>query len=1171
MEGGGGHTHARNCGLFVASCIESHEQAEARRRNGESRQVEGEPFDFYITNNMFDETRLYLSGFGRSTKRQRVLAASGQVTWKPANGFVQDADVFRSPTVLRNYTAAHCATVVSDPLDPTSLYPGPNDYRPLAKYRGSLQATDQHSVNVLMEKVTVQRQTDLDDGTSFELTCFCTQHKTGNVVEEVTKFLGLLSPSFCIASCLSQGDLGEEVEAKLPSTLDCMLDVVDPTEREGLSERDKRLVAFSQELMTQCYVNDVQRDQDCEDDASRTRSFHRRSQESQDILSFFPCPWSGRLIHLCPPGCCGELACADRSLALQKACGLVTRVAAPSISTPAANKYTKVDPVVRKIALLTNFFGILRRMVGQKLGRRVENEDGDGFAGVDDDTVIGIPANEKDHYKKLGQVKLRKIFDFLSDPASKYLPLVWLVVCSPIMIIHYFLFKHGTWYNRRDGNQRCNIFDFCGALERNPVCSCLCQIAAMLMDPLGGGAPGLKLLRLRFGNDMRPWPRRLLAALTVALCLAFCILWRKLFHAFDCYPWRLAAGVDVQRSEEARRTTIKEFLDANICCLDLGLGQPLRLHAPFIDDYFDTALEEFLRVLFERVVVTSTQVELQFAKLSLWTNVSGGSRLGLPALGAKAKNTAYKNAVEQWRRALPGDSAATANLSRPEWTKSSTQGSRTSYLHLYVSDLLAEARDSHPPNLGEHWTRAAASFHELPPERQEQYKHDARLSRCVASSSQLPPLARAACPADDVVEGPLGIASRTGFPMRASAVAAHQRKTKFADVWGKWVKAHKSKIEASADYPDSVESVRVCVGKCTQSMFDDGGEQSMTEHVAHLFEYIRLVLLYFPATDSCADPTLLLQFVSDVETLYVLVVHPQHLNQFRFTAEFIMLRPVSDAASVPDAVHVLPMQLAFAPGRVVLGVRWPHINDELQFVSRLLQTASEWTISKMTKSIVALGQWLVTDHTAVSFEDAKAREAVVKAQRASLAAMKKAMGLIGHKAPGRFPRRPNHKRTPETEDALRASKNKKGGGGKQMSSSDSAGSAATDEETSCDEHWTSIMAALRKQAAAKARITGASEGPLADDGTGGPLAHDETSGPLAADSIAAVRAIAGERVLEAHGLSTLAAVTKKGVLVAFEIRCRGHNNDDDGPTTICKKHLPLGNPPPRLKRRHSCA
>ena len=597
------------------------------------------------------------------------------------------------------------------------------------------------------------------------------------------------------------------------------------------------------------------------------------------------------------------------------------------------------------------------------------------------------------------------------------------------MVIHYYLFKHGAWYSRRAGHRRCNIFDFCGDLERNPVCTCLCQIAAMLTDPLGGGAPCLKLVRLRFGNDMREWPRRLLAALTVSLCLAFCILWRKLFHAFDCYPWRLAAGFDMHRSEEARRKTIQDFLDAHICCLDIGLCQVLRLHAPSISDYFGTVLGEFLRVLFERVVVASTQVELQFAKLSLWTNGCGGSRMGLPYLAARAKTTAFKNAVEQWRRALPGSQNATNNRSRPEWTKPINKGAKTTYLHLYVSDLLAQTEGSQHENLGEHWKQASVSFHQLSPETQEKYKNDARLNRSLASSSQ-PPLARAASPADDVVEGPLGIASRTGFPVRASAVAAHQRKKSFADVCGKWTKAHNSKSEASADYPDSVPVVRVCVGgKCTNSMFDDEGEQSMKEAAAHLMEYIRLVLLYFPAKDPCADPTLVLQFLSIVETIYVLVVHPQRLNQFRFTAEFIMLRPVSDAAD-DDAVHVFPMQLAFAPGRVVLGVTWPHISDELQFVSRLLQTGSEWTISKMTNSIVGIAQWVVTDHTVVSFEDAKAREAVVKEQRASLAAMKKALGLIGHKASGRDPRRRGNKRKPETEDALRAqaSKNEKKGG-----------------------------------------------------------------------------------------------------------------------------------------------
>ena len=498
---------------------------------------------------------------------------------------------------------------------------------------------------------------------------------------------------------------------------------------------------------------------------------------------------------------------------------------------------------------------------------------------------------------------------------------------------------------------------------------------------------------------------------------------------------------------------------------------------------------------------------------------------------------------------------------------------------MYSRDLFTETDGSRHTHIGQHWAQAAASFRELPQERQEKYKSDARLSRSVAHSSQLPPLARAANQAAGEVEGPLGIASRKGFPVRASAVAEHQRKTRFADVCGKWKEAHERKIEASADFPDSVRAVRVCNGgKCTQSMFDDESEQSMKEDVAHLFEYIRLVLLYFPAKNVCADPTLLLQFVSDVETLYVLVVHPQHLNQFRFTAEFMMLRPVSDAVSVSDALHVLPIQLALAPGRLVLGVTWPHISDELQFVSRLLQTSREWTISNMTKSIVAMGQWFVTDQTVVRFEDAKAREALVKEQQASLAAMKKALGLIGHKASGRVPRRQGNKRKPKTDDALRAqtSKNKKGG--KKMPSSDSAGSADTDEESSCEQHWNDILRGLYKTGLAKRKLAADDETsgspaddetrepapddetrvPPADNETTGPLGHDETRGPLAADAIVALRTA---RELEAHGLATLSEVWQSRVLVGFGITCRCHNNRDDKPGTICKKQILLGNPP----------
>jgi hypothetical protein len=229
-----------------------------------------------------------------------------------------------------------------------------------------------------------------------------------------------------------------------------------------------------------------------------------------------------------------------------------------------------------------------------------------------------------------------------------------------------------------------------------------------------------------------------------------------------------------------------------------------------------------------------------------------------------------------------------------------------------------------------------------------------------------------------------------------------------------------------------------------------------------------------------------------------------------------------------------------------------------------------------------MGQWLVTEGTVVSFEEAKDRESEVKAQQASLAAMKKAMGLTGHKASGRVPGRRN-KRKPKTEDALlaQASKNKKRGGkDNTLPSSDSTGSVDTDDQTSCDEHWKDIVTALYKKRVAK--DTPATEGPPADDETRGPLAgdevhaetrgpladdeaHAETGGPLADDEAHAETggpsAVAGERVIEVHGLAVLSEVYSHDVLEGFGITCRGHKNCGDKPGIFCKKQLTLGKTP----------
>ena len=154
--------------------------------------MSGCPLDFYITNNMFDETKLRLEGYGRSQrsktwKRVRVLASHAQVTWQAAGSDVTDIDVIRPPKVLRRYTAACQLNVVAGEGDSASLLPLDRALPP-ARYYGHLLSSDMHSVNVLTSK-WVGKEIRALPGNHFHVASYCTQHKTGSVVETITSNL----------------------------------------------------------------------------------------------------------------------------------------------------------------------------------------------------------------------------------------------------------------------------------------------------------------------------------------------------------------------------------------------------------------------------------------------------------------------------------------------------------------------------------------------------------------------------------------------------------------------------------------------------------------------------------------------------------------------------------------------------------------------------------------------------------------------------------------------------------------------------------------------------------------------------------------------------------------------------------------------------------------------
>ena len=96
---------------------------------------------------------------------------------------------------------------------------------------------------------------------------------------------------------------------------------------------------------------------------------------------------------------------------------------------------------------MTWTFGLLRKAIGVKLGKDTGSAvDTDIPNHIDVDSAIGIPRDEMQYHRQVGSIRVNKVYTFLSHGAAKYMVLVWLVVASPIMVVHYNLFRHGKFY-----------------------------------------------------------------------------------------------------------------------------------------------------------------------------------------------------------------------------------------------------------------------------------------------------------------------------------------------------------------------------------------------------------------------------------------------------------------------------------------------------------------------------------------------------------------------------------------------------------------------------------------------------------------------------------------------------------------------------------------------------
>ena len=292
-------------------------------------------------------------------------------------------------------------------------------------------------------------------------------------------------------------------------------------------------------------------------------------------------------------------------------------------------------------------------------------------------------------------------------------------------------------------------------------------MANIVIDPSASGLVHLGPLTALYGMRVDQWPWRVRMQLQVAVVLASSCLWRKLWRSLQCFPWLLVPLCDDNASEADQQAAAKSLFGSPKCCLDEGLGLRLVNTVDSWECLLQEPLRTFLKVLFQRAVVTSTFVERVFAALTRFSKPPQSSA----TLGAKHTNATFAQIVEQWR-ASQGVCAREQAIARPAWMRTFARGVKRTGYHLFASEMSSCFKDH-----GFHDASVSVSeqWWALPAGTRNDYCQRAtssrRLARCCES-----PLDAMLRGTDEIVEGPCGVASREGpFPIRPHALAEFLR------------------------------------------------------------------------------------------------------------------------------------------------------------------------------------------------------------------------------------------------------------------------------------------------------------------------------------------------------------------------------------------------------------
>jgi hypothetical protein len=666
---------------------------------------------FAVLQVVFDETkfRLLLGGkkwtASRRANDRSVFACHGRFLYAEPDLEPREEEIVMNPVILQNNTARHMWQGFEHQLPPAALdiWQGRRTSDVL-EMAALCPGSDHHAANEMLIAKLVQDSPDW----LLVLPGFCRQHDTGNCLQPVVTNLNVARPSFCIAKRLRSDLFLDKFKVGLREAIRRHFKWVKASEHPGFAPREEDMQYARKVLELAYYRRDLHTSEDSEDTsdgASACREQLRRSK-GERVLRHLVGNWKEKEVVFWDKADSDRAECHSEGDAIDCVMELLEDIGFHTLGDPAENKWLSVFPVICALTTMMSCHQVF--LSALRFSCSVAEGEDDGLSAPSEGEALG--AISKDSWAKRERRRQVKALVWSEDKSSKFCCLLFCLVASGVMRLHYTFFKHCQ--RSPFGATKSYLFKLCS--EFSPVRAIVADLWRLLSPDGDWG-----ILADMYG-PFSTWPSQWQALAHNSVLLLIGQLNDRLVKPFGNppYDW-LVPLADPDSSPATKETFAKKIVDADEDKLHPALRKIRRKVAGDWVLLTQQWWQQFLFHATNKICLSSAFIECLFATYKHWLPKSGRS-ISASLLGAKHVLSVQRGASKRKCELLVGGASSLAKRSkpsRPAWVLKNGEAGKRSSRHEYVAEKIRTRPLGMPQ--GESFELACASFMAAPLEEKK--------------------------------------------------------------------------------------------------------------------------------------------------------------------------------------------------------------------------------------------------------------------------------------------------------------------------------------------------------------------------------------------------------------------------------------------------------------------